>query len=151
MSGLTKIEMEFYESVPHELGRIADAIAKLHGVFTCAPDKGKTPVELEPPIRDEHPTDSPFDCLAVTKVIMRITYNSAITFTRTKALVDVILNDQIQLRGLRVMDGDRGLYVAYPPDMFGHDESETAYNPITRQLKEHIENCVLQEYQAVTK
>ena len=150
MSGLTQAELDFYKYATPALIELTDEVKKIReAVEKCT---GRpVPSIPETPAKDEHPTDSPFDCLAVTKVIVRCTYNTVITLTRTKALVDVILNDQLQLRGLRVMDGDRGLYIAYPPDMFGHDESEIAYNPITRQLREHIENCVLEKYEELTK
>jgi stage V sporulation protein G len=68
-----------------------------------------------------------------------------------KAIADVILNDQLILRGLRVMDGAVGLFVGYPNDPFSNnDDFRTVYNPITRQLREHIENCVLEKYHACT-
>jgi stage V sporulation protein G len=151
MSGLTKIELEFCERVPHELGRIADAIAKLHGVLTGAPEKGKTPVELEPPVREEHPRDSQFDVLAVTKVKV-FPFMDGANLGHIKGLAQVILNDQLVINGLRIMDGENGLYVAYPLDPFykGEDLRSICF-PITRQLREHIENCVLEKYQAVTK
>ena len=145
MSGLTKVEMEFCERVPYELGRIADSLEKIAGI-----KEPKT--EVPKPAKEEHPTDSSFDVLAVTSVTVRCIFNYSPTFLRTKALVDVVLNDQLQLRGLRVMEGDQGLYVAYPPDTFYKDEDcDIIYNPVTRQLKEHIENCVLEKYNDITK
>lgn len=151
MSGLTKIEMEFCERVPHELGRIADAIAKLHGVLTGAPEKGKTPVKLEPPVREEHPTDSSFDVLAVTSVQV-FPFKDGVGLGHMKGLASVVLNDQLQLRGLRVMEGENGLFVGYPIDPFykGEDLRSVCF-PITRQLREHIENCVLEKYMEATK
>jgi len=151
MSGLTKIEMEFCERVPHELGRIADEIAKLHGVLTGAPEKGKTPVELEPPVREEHPRDSQFDVLAVTKVKV-FPFKDGANLGRMKGYAHVMLNDQLVINGLRIMDGENGLYVGYPLDLFYKGENLRYFCfPITRQLREHIENCVLEMYQAVTK
>jgi stage V sporulation protein G len=151
MSGLTKIELEFCERVPHELGRIADAIAKLHGVLTGAPEKGKTPVKLEPPVREEHPRDSQFDVLAVTKVSV-FPFKAGANLGHIKGLAQVILNEQLVINELRIMDGENGLYVSYPFDPFykGEDLRSVCF-PITRQLREHIENCVLEMYQAVTK
>lgn len=55
---LTKFELEFCVRVANELKRIAEAIAKLYGVSTSAPKKDKTPVQLEPPVRDELPKRS---------------------------------------------------------------------------------------------
>ena len=145
MSGLTKIESEFCERVPHELGRIADAIAKLHGVLTGAPEKGKKPVKLE------HPKDSPFDVLAVTHVEV-FPFKDGVGMGHVKGVASVVLNDQLQIRGLRVMEGENGLFVGYPIDPFYKGEDyRTVVCPITRQLREHIENCVLEKYQAVIK
>ena len=61
----------------------------------------------------------------------------------------VILNDQFQIRGLRIMEGENGLFVGYPNDPFykGEDFRSVCF-PMTRQLREHIENCVLEKYQA---
>ena len=132
---LTKSELEFCERVPHELGRIADAIAKLHGVLTGAPEKGKTPVKLEPPVRQEHPRDSLFDVLAVTKVEVFPKYNSG-SKDLVLGLADVVLNDQLTLKNLMICESqETGVYVGYPTNN---------YFPMTRQLREHIENCVLE-------
>ena len=148
MSGLTKIEMEFCERVPYELGRIADAIEKLHGVMTGAPEKGETPVVLEPPAKEEHPKDSPFDCLAVTNVQV-FPFKDGVDMGHIKGLASIILNDQIKIRGLRIMEGENGLYVGYPFDPFYKGEDyRMIFCPITRQLREHIENCVLEMYNA---
>lgn len=65
-----------------------------------------------------------------------------------KGLAQVVLNDALVIRGLRIMDGENGLFVAYPVDPFYKgDEFRTVVNPITRELREHIENCVLEKYQ----
>lgn len=147
MSGLTKIEMEFCERVPHELGRIADAIGKLHGVLTGAPEKDETPA----PVKEEHPKDSEFDVLAVTNVQV-FPFKEGINLGHMKGMASVVLNDQLTIRGLRVMDGENGLSVGYPNDPFykGEDLRSICF-PITRQLREHIENCVLEKYQDATK
>ena len=139
---LTKSELEFCERVPHELGRIADAIAKLHGVLTGAPEEGKTPVKLEPQVRDEHPRDSMFACLAVTKVEVFPKYNSD-RKDMVHGLATVVINDQLTLKDLMICESEEtGLYVGYPTNN---------YFPMTRQLREHIENCVLEKYQYATK
>ena len=64
-------------------------------------------------------------------------------------LATIVLNDQFQVRGLRIMDGENGLYVDYPNDPFYKGEGcRSVCCPVTRQLREHIENCVLEKYQA---
>lgn len=65
-----------------------------------------------------------------------------------KGLATVVLNDQFLVRGIRIMDGENGLFVNYPSDPFYKGEDfRTICSPITRQLREHIENCVIEKYQ----
>lgn len=92
-----------------------------------------------------------FDCLAVTQVQV-FPFAETPTMGHVKALAQVVLNDQIVIRGLRVMEGDNGLFVGYPLDPFfkGEDLRSLVF-PITRVLREHIENCVLEKYQHETR
>ena len=88
-----------------------------------------------------------FDCLAVTSVqVFPFKVNPLST---VKAMATVVLNDQFMVRGLRVMNGCNGLFVSYPADPFfkGEDFRSLVF-PMTRQLREHIESCVLEKYQA---
>ena len=67
---------------------------------------------------------------------------------KVKALANIIIGDQILIRGLRVMDGENGLFVGYPLDTFYKGEDfRTVCNPITRTMREHIESSVLEKYQ----
>lgn len=67
---------------------------------------------------------------------------------KIKAIASIILNDTLQVRGLRVMDGANGFYVGYPIDPFYKgDEFSGICFPITRAMREHIENVVLNTYQ----
>lgn len=96
-------------------------------------------------------TPPAFDCLAVTDVKLVYPLSDFRKKCTMKAIADVVLNDQLLLRGLRVMDRVNGLYVDYPNDPFCRDgEFKILYHPVTRQLKEHIENCVLEKYHACT-
>lgn len=89
-----------------------------------------------------------FDCLAVTAVQV-FPFRDGPSLGHIKGLAQVVLNDQFLVRGLRIMEGENGLFVGYPVDpFFKGEEYRTVCNPITRQLKEHIENCVLEKYQA---
>jgi len=91
---------------------------------------------------------SAFDCLAVTQVQV-FPFKEGPSLGHIKGLAQVVLNDQLMVRGLRIMDGENGLYVGYPNDPFykGEDFRSVCF-PMTRQLREHIENCVLEKYQA---
>lgn len=89
-----------------------------------------------------------FDTLAVTNVQV-FPFKEGMALGHMKAVATIVLNDQIQIRNLRVMDGENGLFVGYPNDPFYKgEEYRSICLPITRQLREHIENCVLEKYQA---
>ena len=89
-----------------------------------------------------------FDCLAVTQVRV-FPFKEGPSMGHIVGMASVILNDQFQIRGLRMMEGENGLFVGYPNDPFykGEDIHSVCF-PMTRQLREHIENCVLEKYQA---
>lgn len=73
-----------------------------------------------------------FDCLAVTQVEIFPLKGEA-GLGRVKALAVIVLNDQIKVRGLRVMDGNCGLFVSYPTDPFYNGEGfHSVVMPITR-------------------
>lgn len=96
--------------------------------------------------KDFKPTE--FDCLAVTNVQV-FPFRDSPGIGHIKALAQVVLNDQFTIRGLRVMDGENGLFVAYPVDPFFKGESlRSICNPVTRQLRENIESAVIEKYQS---
>ena len=69
-----------------------------------------------------------------------------------KAIANIVLNDQIQVRGLRVMDCENGLFVGYPVDPFYKGEGfRNIVFPITSELRHHIEKSVLEKYDEATK
>lgn len=91
---------------------------------------------------------SAFDCLAVTQVQV-FPFKEGPNMGHIKGLAMVVLNDQFMVRGLRVMEGENGLFVGYPVDPFYKGEDfRSICTPITRQLREHIENCVLEKFAA---
>lgn len=101
--------------------------------------------EPEETIRPESPA---FDCIAVTQVQV-FPFKDGVNLGHLKGLAQIVLNDQLVIRGLRIMEGLNGLFVSYPIDPFYKgDDFRSIVNPITRQLREHIENCVLEKYQA---
>ena len=69
-----------------------------------------------------------------------------------KAIANIVLNDQIQVRGLRVMDSENGLFVGYPVDPFYKGEGyRNIFFPITAELRHYIEKSVLEKYDEATK
>lgn len=92
-----------------------------------------------------------FDCLAVSDVRI-FPFREGPSLGHIKGLAEIVLNDQFIVRDIRIMDGENGLYIAYPLDPFYKGEDfKSICNPITRQLREHIENTILEKYTEMMK
>jgi uncharacterized protein (TIGR02145 family) len=71
--------------------------------------------------------------------------------SKTKAIARVVINDQLQLTGLRIVDGVNGFFVSYPLDPCSKEENyHSIYYPLTKELREHIEQRILEEYQELS-
>ena len=70
---------------------------------------------------------------------------------KLKAVARVLLNDCLQLTGLRIYDGVNGLFVSYPndPSHKGEDYRQLFY-PVTRVLRDAVEFAVIAEYRNLT-
>lgn len=66
------------------------------------------------------------------------------TIGKTQGFARVVIADQLQLTGLRIIDGVSGLFVAYPNDpSYKGDDYKCIFYPLTRELREAIEEAVL--------
>ena len=95
-----------------------------------------------------------FDCICVTDV--RISPIKQIEgLTHTKALAEVVFNDQLLIRGIRVVEGENGLYISYPfqfhPTKGEDGQPRSTVFPITNVLRDHVEAVVLEKYQDTLK
>lgn len=92
-----------------------------------------------------------FEQLEVTHVDIFL-FKEGVSLGHMKAIATIVLNDQIQVRGLRVMNGDCGLFVSYPNDPFYKGEDlRSIFLPITKELRKHVEDRVIEEYLKKTK
>lgn len=90
-----------------------------------------------------------FDCICVTDV--RISPIKQIEgLTHTKALAEIVFNDQLLIRGIRVVEGENGLYISYPfpfhPTTGEDGLPRSIVFPITKVLRDHVEAVVLEKY-----
>ncbi len=65
--------------------------------------------------------------------------------SKLKAMVDVNLNDEFVVKGLRVLDSEKGLFVAMPQRKVGEDYADT-FHPITAEAREQLISTVLDDY-----
>lgn len=64
-----------------------------------------------------------------------------------RALANIVLNDAIMIRGLRIMEGTNKPFLCYPVDPFFNGTNlRSVIVPLSRELREYIENEVLKQY-----
>ena len=93
-----------------------------------------------------------FDCICVTDVRI-IPLLQIEVMTHTKALAEIVFNDQLLIRGIRVVEGENGLYISYPfhPTTGEDGQPRSTVFPITKALRDHVEAVVIEKYQDVVK
>lgn len=121
------------KTVTEQIVRVQNELSKLQNLLQDEPN-------------DERDVLS--DCLTVTQVQV-FPFKEGPSLGHLKGLAEIVINNQLVVRGLRIMEGVNGLFVSYPIDPFYKgDDFRSIVNPISRQLREHVENCVLEKYQA---
>lgn len=122
--------------ITEQIAKVQNELERLNKLLQDEPEETITGVDIA------------WDCMAVTEVKV-FPFKEGPNLGHIKGLAQIVLNDQLVIRGLRIMDGVDGLFVSYPIDPFYKgDDLRSIVNPITRQLREHIENYVLEKYQA---
>ena len=95
-----------------------------------------------------------FDCICVTDVkIQPVRQIEGVT--HTKAIAEIVFNDQLLIRGIRVVEGENGLYISYPfplhPTTGEDGQPRSSVFPITNALRDHVDAVVIEKYQDVVK
>lgn len=73
------------------------------------------------------------------------------TNSKTVALATVTIDDCLVLTGLRIVKGNKGMFVSMPqrklskPDKNGNEYSDIFF-PVTHDFREELNNAILDEY-----
>ena len=62
-----------------------------------------------------------------------------------KAIANVVINGELAVRGVKVMDGEKGLFVAMPSKKMGRDYGDVAF-PITAEARTALNTAVMDSY-----
>ena len=63
-----------------------------------------------------------------------------------KAFVDIIINDQLLIKGVRVMDGKKGLFVSMPREQASDKKWYDTIRCMTEEVRDNITKVVLEAY-----
>ncbi|MCK4307462.1 septation regulator SpoVG [candidate division WOR-3 bacterium] len=70
---------------------------------------------------------------------------------KLKAFVSITFDNCFVVRGLRVIDGEKGLFVAMPSRKLGDGSFKDVAHPIDNETRQKIETVVLDEYKKALK
>ncbi|MCK4329845.1 SpoVG family protein [candidate division WOR-3 bacterium] len=71
--------------------------------------------------------------------------------TKLKAFASITFDDSFRVKGLRVVEGSNGLFVAMPSRRLPDGSFEDVAHPLTREMKDIIQDRVLEEYKKTSK
>jgi stage V sporulation protein G len=68
---------------------------------------------------------------------------------RLKAFASITLDDAFVVRGIKIIEGQNGMFVAMPSRKRKDGDFQDVAHPITSEAREELERVVLAEYQRV--
>lgn len=80
-------------------------------------------------------------CMEITKVDIR-KYDDG---SKMKALASVVLDDCFIVKDIRVIDGEKGLFVAMPSRKVGDDYRDVAH-PLNKETRAMFDKAILDAY-----
>jgi stage V sporulation protein G len=81
------------------------------------------------------------DTVRVTKVVLR-----PISMNKVCALASIVLDDAFAVHDLRVVDGDRGPFVAMPSLKRPNGEFRDICHPVNTETRNEIQRAVLEQF-----
>ena len=70
---------------------------------------------------------------------------------RIKAFVDVSINDALLIKGLRIVEGNKGLFVSMPVEQGKNEKWYERVRCLNKSIRDEIANVVLTAYSGETK
>ena len=66
---------------------------------------------------------------------------------KMKAVVSITLDDELVIHDIKVIEGDKGLFIAMPSRKAADGEYRDIAHPINSDTRERIQTLILQKYQ----
>lgn len=85
--------------------------------------------------------------MKITDVRLRIVKNEG--EVKLKAYADITFEECFVIHGLKIIDGQKGMFVAMPSRKMPDGEYKDIVHPITPELRKEITDRVLEEYAKV--
>lgn len=67
---------------------------------------------------------------------------------KMKAVVSITIDDEFVVHDIKVIEGEKGLFIAMPSRKASDGEYRDIAHPINSETREQIQNMILDKYQA---
>lgn len=81
--------------------------------------------------------------MRITSVTLR-----AVTMNKVCAIASIVLDDSFVIHDLRVVNGDKGMFVAMPSRKLPNGEFRDICHPINMESRNAIQRAVLEQFEA---
>ncbi|MBR1772079.1 MAG: septation regulator SpoVG [Lachnospiraceae bacterium] len=68
---------------------------------------------------------------------------------RMRAVVSITLDDEFVVHDIKVIEGEKGMFIAMPSKKTADGEYRDIAHPINSSTREHIQNVILEAYDKV--
>ena len=66
---------------------------------------------------------------------------------KMKAVVSITIDDEFVVHDIKVIEGEKGLFIAMPSRKASDGEYRDIAHPINSQARDHIQSLILEKYQ----
>lgn len=66
--------------------------------------------------------------------------------SKLRGMATIILDDQIAIHNIRIIEGNRGLFIAMPSRKIDDDKYEDIVHPITNDFRNKTQDIILKKY-----
>lgn len=81
--------------------------------------------------------------MKITSVNVRVTEKEE---SRMKGIASILLDDCFAIHDIRIIEGDKGLFIAMPSRKTTSGEYRDIAHPITPECRKMFEDAILEEY-----
>ena len=81
--------------------------------------------------------------MKITSVNVRVTEKED---SRMKGIASILLDDCFAIHDIRIIEGDKGLFIAMPSRKTPNGEYRDIAHPITPECRKMFEDAILEEY-----
>lgn len=68
---------------------------------------------------------------------------------KMKAVVSITLDEEFVVHDIKVIDGDKGLFIAMPSRRAGDGEYRDIAHPINSETRERLQRIILEQYEKI--